>query len=274
MTTEQNTKWHIANGFHAFVLTDHNTCKANEEILSLQDKYPEIIIIPGIEWTTLRLHMNFIGIKNYPLKIPIVPTDEEIQNAIKKAHDMGAIVQVDHVTWTLEDKFHREYDHPTREQLIEWGVDGFEIYNEMRWHDPKTELIISQLEKNRPLDRRLFLSTGTDIHNPILEYSAVWTELLLTPEEKANPNIEIILNALKESRTKIWIDNDFRYTNEALALKLEENSLKKKILSPFYGLKDMLKNAPGGKIGIFSIVIWLLLLYFPFRLLFVWLGGI
>jgi hypothetical protein len=35
MTPEQCIMWHIANGFNAFVLTDHNTGKNNKPILEL-----------------------------------------------------------------------------------------------------------------------------------------------------------------------------------------------------------------------------------------------
>jgi predicted metal-dependent phosphoesterase TrpH len=126
MTPEQLIKWEIANGFNAFTLTDHNTDKNNEEILALQSKYPNILIIPGFEWTTNRIHLNFIGLKRYPHRVPINPSDEDIKFAIKSAKELGAVVQVDHISWTLDQPRLRsgELKHPTRAELLEWGVDG------------------------------------------------------------------------------------------------------------------------------------------------------
>ena len=88
MRPEQLIKWHIANNFNAFVLTDHNTGKNNNDILSFQKKYPEILIIPGFEWTSSRLHMNLLGIKDFPFKVPQFPSDEQIKEAMDKAQNI------------------------------------------------------------------------------------------------------------------------------------------------------------------------------------------
>ena len=234
MTPEQCIMWHIANGFNAFVLTDHNTGKNNKYILELQDKYPEIVIIPGFEWTTLRIHLNFLGIEDFPGKIKFNPTDEQIKSAIKRAKEMGAIVQVDHITWTMDQPMLRKgkYTHPTRQQLLEWGVDGFEINNEMRWYDPKTVHWLERLKENNQLPRPIFLSTGTDIHNPLKEWATCWTELLLNPEELKDPNWSVIKKALSEGRTRIWVDHDYCEPFEAKLLKLNKTSLTKRVFTP------------------------------------------
>ena len=234
MTPEQCIKWHIANGFNAFVLTDHNTSKNNNPILELQDKYPEIVIIPGFEWTTLRLHLNFLGIEDFPGKVDYNPTDEHIKSVIKKAKEMGAVVQVDHITWTMDQPMLRKgkYKHPSRENLLEWGVDGFEINNEMRWYDPKTVHWLENLKTTNQLSRPIFLSTGTDIHNPIKEWATCWTELLLTSEELIKPNWTIIKKALLEGRTRIWVDHDYYEPFEAKALNLSRISSRKRPFTP------------------------------------------
>lgn len=221
LTPEQCIKWYIANGFDAFVLSDHNTGKNNKPILKLQDKYPEIVIIPGFEWTTARIHLNFLGIEDFPEKIPWKPKDEKIMEVIKKAKEMSAIVQVDHISWTMDQPGHRsgKYIHPTRDQLLEWGVDGFEINNEMRWYDPKTVHWLDNLRNNNQLHRPIFLSTGTDIHNPFKEWATGWTEVLLAPEELKYPNWSVIKKALLEGRTKIWVDHDYYEPFEAKQLR-------------------------------------------------------
>ena len=228
LTPEQCIKWHIANGFDAFVLSDHNTGKNNKPILKLQDKYPEIVIIPGFEWTTARIHLNFLGIEDFPGKVPWNPKDEKIIEVINKAKEMDAVIQVDHISWTVDQPSHRsgKLVHPTRDQLLEWGVDGFEINNEMRWYDPKTVHWLENLKEKNQLPRPIFLSTGTDIHNPFKEWATGWTEVLLTPEELKNPNWSVIKKALLEGRTKIWVDHDYCEPFEAKQLRKYRSSSK------------------------------------------------
>jgi len=230
MTPEQCIKWEIANGFHAFVLTDHNTGKNNKPIMELQNKYPEIVIIPGFEWTTIRIHLNFLGIEDFPRRVPMNPNDEKIKEAINKAKEMGAVVQVDHIPWTVNEPWHRlgKCTHPSRDNLLEWGVDGFEINNEMRWYDPKTVIWLENLKEENQLPRPIFMSTGTDIHNPINEWVSGWTELLLTPEERKNPDWTVIKKALLEGRTRIWVDHDYYMPYEAKQLKLEREKNQQK----------------------------------------------
>ncbi|MBD3351275.1 MAG: hypothetical protein GF364_07290 [Candidatus Lokiarchaeota archaeon] len=273
LTPEQLIKWHIANGYDAFVLTDHNTDKNNVPILALQDKYPEILIIPGYEWTTMRIHINFLGIKEWDERVPMNPTDEQIRNAIRKAKEMGAIVQVDHITWTIDQPSHRNgnYTHPTRDQLLEWGVDGFEINNEMRWYDPKTIHWLELKKQKNELDRPIFISTGTDVHNPLKEWATGWTQILLKEEEKNYPSWQIIKKALLEARTKIWVDHDYVEPPELNRLKKSLPSNRKKIFAPFFALKHGITHIPGTLGGIIMYVFWFIVAYVPLRLIFAWI---
>jgi hypothetical protein len=273
MTAEQNIRWHIANGFHAMVLTDHNTDANNSPSLALQAKYPQIVIIPGFEWTAPRIHLNFIGIEKWPHKVPFKPTDEEIKTAIHQAKAMGALVQVNHIPWTLDQPYVRsgESVHPTRDQLLEWGVDGFEVQNEIRWYDPRTIAWLEQKKLRGELRRPIYLSSGTDIHNPIKEWVQGWTELLLTPEEGVQPTIDIVKTALREGRTKIWADYDYRRPYEA---KFDPQSKLKwfhKVFAPAYAIMHGVSAIPGGFKGAWIYILWGLFVYFPFRLFFMWL---
>ncbi len=233
LTPEQCIKWHVANGFNAFVLTDHNTGKNNEEILKFQDKYPHMFIIPGYEWTTLRVHLNFLGIMDFPHKVSWTPSDEDIQFAIREAKKLGAIVQVDHITWTKYQKVQREgkYSHPSRKELLDWGVDGFEINNEVRWYDPRTIHWLESLKKENQLPRPIFLAAGTDIHNPIKEWVTGWTEILFTENERKNISWESVKKALLEARTAVWADHDYYEPHESKEMekwKISKRAIKKK----------------------------------------------
>lgn len=50
LSVEQNIRWHIAMGFNAGAITDHNNLKSSEEIAELTPKYQDqILIIQGME---------------------------------------------------------------------------------------------------------------------------------------------------------------------------------------------------------------------------------
>ncbi|MHA1213562.1 MAG: hypothetical protein ACTSSH_14025, partial [Candidatus Heimdallarchaeota archaeon] len=126
LTLEENILWHIAHGFNAMAVSDHDTLGDTDNLAFLADKYKsQIVVFQGLEWTTNRIHLNFIGISDY---IPDQnnPTDEEIQIAIDAAHAQGGIVVVNHIPWSLP----RMPDHPTRAQLLAWDVDYIELVNE------------------------------------------------------------------------------------------------------------------------------------------------
>ena len=269
MTPEQLVKWHIANGFNAFVLTDHNTGKNNKEILALQSKYPQILVIPGFEWTTERLHLNFIGIEDYPHRIPSIPTDEEIQDTIKNAKALGAVVLVDHVTWTMDQPRLRsgELVHPTREQLLDWGADGFEINNEMYWHDPTTARLLEDVHHEWN-GRKIFAGTGTDIHNPFKEWATGWTELLLEQGERKTMNLDTVKTILLEARTKVWQEQDYHKPHEAQFWPGEQHPKLKMFFAPFIGTVQGARIVAKTKKEIASYVLWLVLAYIPIRLLF------
>jgi hypothetical protein len=274
MTPEQNIRWHIANGYNAFVVTDHNTGKNNRASLDFQAKYPQILVIPGFEWTTFRVHLNFLGIEDFPHRVPIVPMDEQIEEAIREAKALDAIVVVDHVTWTINQPPLRahEYTHPTREQLFDWGCDGIEYNNEMFWYDRGAETLLESLGhewKGRPI----FEGTGTDVHNPYREWAACWTQVLLTPEEReAPPSFETVKKALLEARTKVWVEPEQRKPHEqAFQSKAGAGPLAT-AFAPFIGIVAGARIAATSKLRIASYLIWLLVAYVPVRLLFFFVG--
>ncbi len=170
----------------------------------------------------------------------------------------------------MDQPYHRSglFTHPSREDLLAWDIDGFEINNEMRWYDPKTVHWLDQKKKLGELPKPIFTSTGTDIHNPLKEWATGWTELLLTDEERQKTTIDVIKKALVEGRTKIWVDHDYREPHEAALLGENLTHWKKLVLAPFFGLSHGLIHLPGNIKGVISYLIWFLLAYFPLRILF------
>ncbi len=94
LTAEQCIKYHQSVGFNACVITEHNTMKNVRKVLELKEKYKkEFNLIPGVEYTTMRIHICLIGITDWDCKkISTRPTNDQIKQAIKKVHDKGGFV--------------------------------------------------------------------------------------------------------------------------------------------------------------------------------------
>lgn len=193
LTPEQTIQWHLAMGFNAMVLTDHNTFGGTDEIREIaREKYNEQIkILPGVEWTTNRIHLNLIfppALTSKELKVikkpDVQPTDQEIQAIIKQTHDLGGIVTVDHIPWT-----NRTWPgvQPGREELFAWGVDYIEIVNEHEWDQESYDFCKKT---------GMGMITGTDMHTP--QRVSGWT---LTKAEAFTE--EAIFDALKARNTEV-----------------------------------------------------------------------
>ena len=175
ITPRQNIKWHIAMGFNAMVLTDHNTFDNVEEAkrIAREEFNDTIKVFTGVEWTTSRIHMNIILPPNVTSvqyntlisdKDPLqTPSDVEIQDFIQAVHELGGVVTVNHYIYseTIEAT-----NLPSRLQLYEWGIDYIEIVNR-NTYDSVSEDFCSNYS--------LGMITGTDMHVPEAVYC--WTTL-------------------------------------------------------------------------------------------------
>jgi len=187
LTVKQNIEWHISMGFNAIVITDHNTVAHKTDIDNLKAEYLSkgVIIITGIEWTTGRIHMNFLGVSEWSLPIPSNPTDAEIEAAITEAHRQNAVATVDHIPWSLNVAGMTE--HPTRDQLRSWGIDYIEVVNGDTYDN----------ESNTYCDTYgIGKITGTDMHSPGTVHG--WTLLNVTSFTE-----EQVMTALRNKQTTI-----------------------------------------------------------------------
>ncbi|MFW9937848.1 MAG: PHP domain-containing protein [Candidatus Thorarchaeota archaeon] len=200
LSIKQNIEWHIAMGYNAIAITDHNNMRHLEKIEEVKEEYIKkgILLISGIEWTTIRLHLNFIGISKWNERIPYKPKDEKIIDVINKVHDQGGIVVCNHILWSVIEEGYK--NHPTRETLLEWGVDYIEIVND----DCKPENVFDKESYDFCLKHKgvIGMITGTDMHSPnCLASGGVhgWTLLNLKEitkdalmEELRKKNVDII----------------------------------------------------------------------------------
>ncbi|MBN2150108.1 MAG: PHP domain-containing protein [Candidatus Lokiarchaeota archaeon] len=162
LTPEQNIIWHIKHGFNAAVITDHNNIQGAQEAQRIaREKYNSVFkVIIGEEWTTSRIHMNFLGVSSVILP-GITVSDTDIQAAINAAHEQGALVTVNHIPWSLRQGM----DHPSRSALVSWGIDFIEMVNENEYDNESEPFLLDPPGA----------ITGTDMHSPTTVHG--WTAL-------------------------------------------------------------------------------------------------
>lgn len=220
LSVRQSIEWHKALGFNAFAITDHNTLENSKEIAELAEEYKdEIIVIQGMEWTTKRVHLNFLGITEWTIKIPLKPTNDEIIEAIKEAHSQGGVVTANHLLYS--ERSFKDIT-PSRSQLVSWGVDFFEIVNGQEFDFDSYDYY---LEHNDSVG----LITGTDMHSPDRSYGGkvnAWTAINVTEFTK-----EALMLQLRAKNTSFIIDS---YGVEILGIY--KDNLAYDIFQPFYEL--------------------------------------
>lgn len=259
LSLEQAIKWHKSLGFNATVITEHNSMKNMDEVLEIKEKYKEdFIIIPGIEYTTYRIHMCFMGITEWDTKsIPTYPTDNQIKEAINKVHEMGGVVSACHFPWSTWGQNPRMPDHPTREQVYEWGVDFIEVAN---WDEfaPLVDYISYDFVQSLP---NIAPCTGTDMHEPLNCNPCGWT--LVSAKEFTQ---EAILEELRNHRTEVILDPEsVKYT-----IPHAEN-ISYKVLRPFIMFGEKFQEVRlGGKpsnLDVAAINMWLIYFFIVFLIL-------
>jgi hypothetical protein len=199
LSIEQNVEWHLVMGFNALAITDHNNMRHLEKIKEIKEHYfqKEILITSGIEWTTVRLHLNFLGISEWNERIPYKPKDDKIIDVINNVHDQGGIVICNHIPWSIYEANYK--NHPSRDMLLKWGVDYIEIVND----DSQTENVFDQESYNFCLEHKgkIGMITGTDMHKPNgLVSGGVHGWTLLNLKEITE---EALMEELRKKKTKI-----------------------------------------------------------------------
>ena len=208
LSVEQNVKYHMSVGFNACVITDHNTLKNVGEVLRIKEKYKDkFILIPGLEYTTNRIHMCFIGITEWDCKnIPKYPTDKQIKEAIDKVHEMGGVVAACHYPWStwpmVNRGISRMHDHPTREQIYSWGVDLIECGC---WDDGNSLFDRFSIEFANS-HSNISPCCSTDMHEPYRHPLCGWTVLSVE-----NFTEKAIIQELKNHKTDIILTEAIKY---------------------------------------------------------------
>ena len=201
----QLVDWGISSGYNVMIITDHQTVSgglaAREYVQNSNDRSEKMLIIPGMEHTSCRIHMNLIGIEE---NIPLCgesksgtcswPTDLEIQQVIDMTHAAGGIVMVNHIPWSSTLQSYRNVSrlqrHPSIEELLAWGVDAVEVVNHDTFDLPSYQFA----RKNN-----MTILSGSDTHFPGPNYA--WT-ILNVPDI----NQVAVMEELKQGRTSVLFD--------------------------------------------------------------------
>jgi len=195
LTINESVFFHHAMGFNAMVVTEHNTMRNFRAVMRAQKRYRrKFIVLPDMEWTTARIHLCLIGISKWIHPIPITPTDVEIRQTIQNVHQEGGVVAVCHYPWSTGGPNPRMPDHPTREQMMEWGVDLFEVAN---WDDD-IDHFDSVTRKFIDLHPEVGPCVGTDMHYPERTRICGWTVL-----NAKNFTPKGVLEELRNRRTQV-----------------------------------------------------------------------
>ncbi|KAI8873380.1 hypothetical protein GQ42DRAFT_160583 [Ramicandelaber brevisporus] len=111
-----------------------------------------------MEYSCCRIHMNFIGVNETIFPVSAWPTNEQLKADIKRAHDAGGIVIVNHISWSNATSTGFQVatlpNHPSVLELFEIGIDGVEVLHNDELDVYSWELIKQQrtaLNSSSPL---------------------------------------------------------------------------------------------------------------------------
>jgi hypothetical protein len=133
--------------------------------------------------------MNLIGIETPILPSGAWPTDEELQSVINQTHAQGGFVTVNHIPWSVNGN--TLPDHPSIQQLYEWGVDYVEVVSQD---------VFDLQDYLFAINTGMGVITGCDVHSPGRGTNG-WTTLIAEFTE------DDIFDQLKKRRTSIVSSN-------------------------------------------------------------------
>jgi hypothetical protein len=256
LTVRQNIEWHIAMGYNAIVITDHNSIANKAEIDSLKAEYlaKGVVIIQGMEWTTGRIHCNLIGISTWTTAIPSNPTDQDIKDMITAVHDQGGVVTVNHFPWSINQT--GTTNHPTRQNVLDWGADFIEIVN-----DDSSPQYVYDHESDIFCDTNpIGEITGTDMHEPDdLQGFGVsgWTLMNVSSLTEAG-----IMTELRNQNTTIFSTNGTKFPDP---ITHPDNPVYF-FVRPLSELGGIFINLYESGLSIFSILSYLMYIYLIFAI--------
>jgi len=168
----------------AVAITDHDTLEGYRQVKKLAKSYSELLIIPGVEVSTVEGHINVLGVEEMP------PYPLKAESLIDFAREREALLIVPHPYRVCGlDNFAKSLD-----------VDAIEVLNF------RASRFENQLARRLAKEMGLPEVAGTDAHRPN-QLFRVYTEV------NTDPELSSILKAIKNGlvRTGTLKGYEFKY---------------------------------------------------------------
>ena len=158
----------------AAAITDHNTVKGYYKVRELVQKYQDLIIIPGIEVSTVDGDLILLGVAEVP------PEPWTVENVVDFAKAVGGVVVIAHP--------YREFG--LGDLAKNYKVDAIEVLN--GGSNSYSNMLAEGLAREMGLPG----VAGSDAHR-VDELWSVYTEI------QASTDLDEVLKAIKKGRVKV-----------------------------------------------------------------------
>jgi hypothetical protein len=192
-TPAELVAWHLRAGFNAFAVTDHNSFAGAAATIAAAEGLP-IVVIPGVEWTTNRFHINVLfdpagDMATYASVVANLPTTDvepgTVADIVTSLHALGAVAVLNHPRYTRT-----HMDAPLDlAAALEAGVDFVEVVGYDYWDEDAAAFCFAH---------GLGVISGTDVH-AIVGTKVPYTLLGAVPEISAGA----VFGELKARRTVV-----------------------------------------------------------------------
>ncbi|KAJ3395212.1 hypothetical protein HDU92_006109 [Lobulomyces angularis] len=263
LNPRQVAEWAVASGYNAIIVTDHNSVDGALQVKKFVEKDPlfskQLIVIPGMEYTSCTVHMNFLNINE---TIPLcsdgsnycpVQTLDMIKFLVDKVHGLGGWVSINHIPWSVKQEGGRLVstlpNQPTLDSLIEIGIDaGIGQFLKAHFNVCLVEIVNGDIfdlsSYQKALSTGLGMFTGSDMHYPQKPYA--WN--IMKPK---NFTAESIWEEIVAKRTSFLFDasglNHFMPTESQAIIPVLYT-----VLSPLIGIGSYLNTFWGYDQGMYS----------------------
>jgi len=184
-------------GLHGMAITDHNTTKAREKVLALNNK--DFIAIPGIEISTKDGHLLGLNVST------VIPSKLSVQETVELIYEDGGIPIVPHLYRNMSGI------KPEKLKLIQNRITAIEVFNGCS--QLKTNLRTGQLAEQLNLGG----TGGSDAHDP--RYAG----LAYTTVDATDTSIDSVLDAIEQRQT--WGEGTtlpFTYRRDRMILSIKQ----------------------------------------------------
>jgi hypothetical protein len=118
-----------SRGLDFVMLSDHNTLSQLDFLVEAQGRHPELLLVPGMEYTTYAGHANAIGATRW-VDHKIGQPGVTLAAALDSFHEQGALVSINHPALDIGDlcigcAWKHDYD-PARIDAVEIATTGWD----------------------------------------------------------------------------------------------------------------------------------------------------